>query len=612
MAALPVTDDRPAVRGPRLSPSRASDFKTCPLLFRFRVVDRLEEAPGEAAVRGTVVHAALDGAFDLAPADRTPDRVRALLAPALDTLVQGDAAISELVSSLNRESFLSVAGDLVDTWFRLEDPSRLSPAAREQYVECRLDSGLTLRGIVDRVDRAPDGSVRVVDYKGLDVATPLPTPTGWTTMGAVRVGDQLLGADGRPCLVTAKSDLHARPCYRVTFDDRTSIVADHVHLWRVETDRGVAVLSTEQLRDNLRSHKARGQRHLRIPNARPLELPEGALPIDPYVLGVWLGDGKASSGEVTSFDEEVFSEVGRRGHAAGRGVRADGSPNPTRTLRGLRAALRRSGLLGHKAIPPEYLRASRRQRLDLLRGLMDTDGSWNAGRKQAVFVNTNKGLAHGVAELVASLGWRPYTYEYRATGFGVSTTAYKVTFASWDDCPFHLPRKASAWVPARPGAKSRRRIVVAVEPVPSVPTQCIQVDSPDSLYLCGSQMVPTHNTGRAPGHLFEQKALFQVKFYATVLWRSTGVVPTEVMLVYLASGERLRHRVDPDSLPRFEAQLPRLWEAIERAARADDFRAKPGKLCDWCDHRDLCPAWGNTPPPMPEDALDRLLGPTDT
>jgi putative RecB family exonuclease len=128
----------------------------------------------------------------------------------------------------------------------------------------------------------------------------------------------------------------------------------------------------------------------------------------------------------------------------------------------------------------------------------------------------------------------------------------------------------------------------------------------------GSVRVVDYKSGRAPGSLFEQRALFQVKFYATVLWRSTGVVPTEVMLVYLASGERLRHRVDPESLPRFEAQLPRLWEAVERAARTGDFRARPSRLCDWCDHKARCPVWGNTPPPLAEDAVQRLLGVTAT
>jgi hypothetical protein len=217
-------------------------------------------------------------------------------------------------------------------------------------------------------------------------------------------------------------------------------------------------------------------------------------------------------------------------------------------------------------------------------------------------------LIDSVAELVHSLGWRSHTFEYTARGFGLVRTAYKVTFAAWGDCPFLTPLKASRWKAASPSARSRRRIIVSIDPVPTVPTQCVRVDSPDNLYLCGWQMVPTHNTGRAPGQLFEQKALFQVKFYATVLWRSTGVVPTEVMLVYLASGERLRHRVDPESLPRFEAQLPRLWEAVERAARTGDFRARPSRLCDWCDHKARCPAWGNTPPPLPEDAVQRLLG----
>jgi putative RecB family exonuclease len=268
--------------GGRLSPSRAADFKVCPLLFRFRAVDRLDESPSPPALRGTVVHAALDAAFDLPRPARTPQAVRGLLAPALDRVESGDPAVGRLVAELDRTALLDEAGALVDAWFALEDPTRFDPRAREQLVEAVLPGGLTLRGIVDRLDQAPDGSLRIVDYK----------------------------------------------------------------------------------------------------------------------------------------------------------------------------------------------------------------------------------------------------------------------------------------------------------------------------------------TGAAPGRLFEQRALFQVKFYALVVWRSTGVAPAEVMLLYLASRERLRYRVDVETLPRFERQLPSLWQAVERAVRDDDFRPNPGRSCDWCDHRERCPAWGNPAPPLPADAVERLLGPT--
>ncbi|WP_336921213.1 RecB family exonuclease [Aquipuribacter sp. SD81] len=271
----------PADRLGALSPSRAGDFKQCPLLFRFRTVDRLPQQPSGPALRGTVVHRALELLFEVPAPRRTPDHARSLLAPALDELAAEDPAVAALVGEGDaRTAWLAEAGRLVDRWFELEDPRRLEPAARELYVEHRVADDLVLRGVVDRVDVAPDGRVRVVDYK----------------------------------------------------------------------------------------------------------------------------------------------------------------------------------------------------------------------------------------------------------------------------------------------------------------------------------------TGRAPGEAFEQRALFQMKFYALLLWRTRGRVPTRVQLVYVGGqGETLPLDVDEHMLEAFERTLLVLWRAIRTAAETGDWQARPGRVCSWCDHRDLCPAWGGTPPPLPADAADRVL-----
>jgi putative RecB family exonuclease len=265
-----------------LSPSRAGDFMQCPLLYRFRVVDRLPEAPSPAAVRGTVVHAVLERLFDLPRGDRTLEAARGLLpeqwgrvreeAPELAALFDGDA---EAVTA-----WLAGAEALLAKWFQLEDPTRLEPADRELYVETTLDDGLMLRGYVDRVDVAPDGRIRVVDYK----------------------------------------------------------------------------------------------------------------------------------------------------------------------------------------------------------------------------------------------------------------------------------------------------------------------------------------TGRAPRESYEGKALFQMKFYALCLWRLRGTVPSMLQLVYLGSGEILRYEPEEADLLATERKVKALWSAIARAAETGDWRASPSRLCDWCDHKPLCPAHGGTPPPLPDGALEIVLG----
>jgi putative RecB family exonuclease len=289
-AALSTTDGTPeqhdTARSVRaaLSPSRAADFLQCPLLYRFRVVDRLAEAPSAAAVRGTMVHAVLERLFDLPAADRTLAAARSMLAPQWERLLAEQPELAALFpedEGAALADWLASADTLVERWFTLEDPTRLEPAERELYVETTLDDGLVLRGYVDRLDVATTGEVRVVDYK----------------------------------------------------------------------------------------------------------------------------------------------------------------------------------------------------------------------------------------------------------------------------------------------------------------------------------------TGRAPSELFEAKAMFQMRFYALVLWRTSGVIPRLLQLVYLGDGQVLRHAPDEAELLATERKVRALWAAIERAATTGDWRPSPGRLCDWCDHRALCPAWGGTPPPMPPQAVVRALDP---
>jgi putative RecB family exonuclease len=157
---------RPAGRRPGLSPSRANDFGQCPLLFRYRVVDRLPEPPSEAAARGTLVHAVLEQLFDAPAGERTLEHAQGLLAERWSALQVAHPEYASLFSvAADAAPWLRTADALLGTYFTLEDPNRLQPAARELFVEWQLDEGPLLRGIVDRLDEAPDGALRVVDYK---------------------------------------------------------------------------------------------------------------------------------------------------------------------------------------------------------------------------------------------------------------------------------------------------------------------------------------------------------------------------------------------------------------------------------------------------------------
>ncbi len=172
IASIPIVDavdgviERAEGGGRSLSPSRAADFMTCPLLYRFRVIDRLPEAPSAAAARGTLVHAVLERLFDAPAQARSRESAGPLLGPEWEKLVAAEPELAQVFGDeAERALWFAEAADMLDRYFTLEDPTRLEPAHRELQVEAVLSSGLRLRGYIDRLDISAAGDVRIVDYK---------------------------------------------------------------------------------------------------------------------------------------------------------------------------------------------------------------------------------------------------------------------------------------------------------------------------------------------------------------------------------------------------------------------------------------------------------------
>ena len=370
--------------------------------------------------------------------------------------------------------------------------------------------------------------------KALDIRTPIPTPSGWKKMGDLRPGDLVFDEAGAVCTVLGQSEVMiGRPCYRVTFSDGASIVADAEHLWPTMTagERQAAVRRSPEFRAKRRESRlkrgtgkrpdlaemnaarahgeitcpapsvrttaqiaislrvgAAGRANHSIAVAGALDLPPADLPVDPYVLGVWLGDGKTVAGSFTSADAEIVDAVA----AAGYEVTKQAAKYAYGT-RGLQADLRAAGVLGHKHIPDAYLRASIPQRLALLQGLMDTDGYCDH-RGQCEFTTTNLDLAVGVEELILSLGIKVAMTTGRATLNGRDISEkYRLKFQT--DLPsFRLSRKLDRQKRSGFRGTHALRYIEAVEPVPSRPVKCIKVSSPSRCYLAGRAMVPTHNS----------------------------------------------------------------------------------------------------------------------
>lgn len=336
--------------------------------------------------------------------------------------------------------------------------------------------------------------------KALAVDTPLPTPNGWTTMGRVAVGDHLLDEEGEPCRVVAATEvMDDRECFRLTFSDGASVIADADHSWVVSTrkaymrayrqggdDSSEATLATTTTRE-LYDAQERGERPASVAVARPLDLPRQNLPIRPYVLGCWLGDGHSTSGRLTCADPQIVAEIEGEGQAIA--PRSD----ITYVMPGLQSQLHDLGLIGEKRIPAAYLRASLDQRIDLMQGIVDTDGHVSK-RGQIEVTLMNEGLARDVRELALTLGAKVTLTVDRARLNGrLLGDRYRVRFLSGYPLA-RLDRKRDRLRLGLVRGRHTRRTISRIEPCPSVPVRCVEVSSPSHLYLAGEEMIPTHNS----------------------------------------------------------------------------------------------------------------------
>lgn len=326
-------------------------------------------------------------------------------------------------------------------------------------------------------------------YKDLADDTPMLTANrGWTTHGELLVGDLVFSPSGKPVPVLALSARYTdSECYRVTFHDGVELVAGAGHLWRLRKKVRRRIAGSECRRVEwqdqiIQTNRLGNFKRRDVGVAEPLEYPVRQLPLHPYVLGQWLGDGHTACGRLTSGDDEVFDRIESLGY------RVSSSSRPiTRNIYGIMPVLRSLGVLNSKNIPPEYMTASVHQRMELLRGLMDSDGHCNT-RGTATFVSILSGLSAQVFELAAGLGLRPRRRFYRAKD---GYEFWQVSFqAHQQRNPFWLPRKAKRAISSGPQYDVRN--VTKVERVPSVPTRCIQVEG--GMYLAGRDLVPTHNS----------------------------------------------------------------------------------------------------------------------
>lgn len=392
--------------------------------------------------------------------------------------------------------------------------------------------------------------------KRTSVRTPVPTPTGWTTMGDLRAGDEIYDEAGNPCRVlVAHEPVLSERSHRLTFSDGATIDADAEHQWVTWTHRdrkqylrsessvtdfpedwptfrgpvwrivggghkkeqigeyGPQIRTTDDIIATVR-HGTRSDLNHCIPLAGALWAPEADLLVDPWALGYWLGNGSRADGTITSGSKDGdFDGDHVAGCLAAAGLDTSRRDFEERGqsrfgVRGLKAKLNALRVLGDKHVPAQYLRASEMQRLALLRGLMDSDGYADDRKNTVEFCSSDRALADGVLELARSLSDRPVLAEGRAMLNGRDMgPKYRVRWRPSKHNPFALTRKASRidMVRGAQALRHRHRMITSIEPIEPCWMRCLTVDSPNSMYLVGEAMIPTHNT-RVGAHWTIEKA----------------------------------------------------------------------------------------------------------
>ncbi len=365
------------------------------------------------------------------------------------------------------------------------------------------DDKYKLAGQADQAWIETIGGVRYIDlddWKGLAVGTLIPTPDGFKAIESLKLGDSVYNGSGDITRIRNVSNIHHNPCYKIKFDTNDEIVADHEHKWVVSESKkrmvkGVVVyfrVESEMTTEEIFHSKKK----LAI-TCSGIKGVEKDLPVDPYVLGMWLADGNSHVPRITSLGGPVWDEIRKRGYELGQNVDNTDSLAESRTILGQTSKFRELGVLKNKHIPEIYFQASYEQRLDLLRGYMDGDGYFHRKRKRCYMESTSYQQTVDVSTLASSLGMKPTILPYKAKGFGKENIpAWYVGFSPSVNPFLTRNQDYHEVVDKTAHVYSNVRYIRSIERVETVPTICLAVEGSDKTYLFSKNYIKTHNTDR--------------------------------------------------------------------------------------------------------------------
>lgn len=401
---------------------------------------------------------------------------------------------------------------LAQKWYYPTD--ELEKSAIKAYEELGVDEGIcmyperimfsekySLAGTADLKIDIDETYFDIGDWKGLPIDTPIFTNNGWKTMGSVSYGDKVYDMDGNLCKILHFSEIKNKDCFEIEFDNGEVIVSDHEHRWLISSMRNGKftdkVMTSEELFEY--TNKLGGKRWShKIPKVKickPLNNEEIELPLDPYLLGVWLGDGHKADTKITNMNEKMWLELESRGYELGEDVSQGGAGKAqTRTVLNVHKKFVELNLIQNKHIPDIFLMASYEQRLDLLRGFMDADGHYNSSRKRFVMSTTREWQGNEFNKLVSSLGIKTTVLKYKKKAMGKIVDVIDICFSANNLNPFLIRNEFNIEYTSINNKTFKN--VVKVNRVTSVQTRCIEVDSPTSTFLYGYSFSVTHNTNK--------------------------------------------------------------------------------------------------------------------